>query len=96
MGGWVEGVPSVGRPVTTKNSRPDSYFTCRAVTHHIQFSNHSGGRLVVVPSGGRPVTPKKAASQLLHLLCGNTELVSVRLAMVIYVSIHLLYIIYDH
>ena len=52
MGGWEEGVPSVGRPVTTKKSRHDSYFTSRAVTYHFQLSNQSGGRLVVAPEWG--------------------------------------------
>jgi len=49
MGGWEEGVPSVGRPVTTKKSRHDSYFTSRAVTYKFQLSNQREGRL-----GGRP------------------------------------------
>ena len=54
MGGWEEGVPNVGCPVTTKNSRHDSYFTSRAVTYQLQLSNQRGGRLVVAPRVGVP------------------------------------------
>ena len=56
MGGWEEGVHRVGRPVTIRKCRHDSYFTSRAVTYQFQFSNQRGGRLVVAPRVGRPLT----------------------------------------